>query len=102
MERLVEFLEECVDQGMFGELCPGVVAELVSFIGGCPEKPGENFFTAMEDDIATLIKEMAAEEQAEISDEEMHDDDEQRELIMSEIVQAKTNSFMDLIRIIQE
>ena len=32
----------------------------------------------------------------------MHDDDEQRELIMAEIVQAKTNSFMDLIRIIQE
>ena len=62
MERLVEFLEECVDQGMFGELSPGVIAELACFIGNCPEKPSENFFTAMEDDIATLIKEMAAEE----------------------------------------
>jgi hypothetical protein len=47
---------------MFGELCPGVVAELVAFIGNCSEKPGDNFFTSMEDDIATLIKEMAAEE----------------------------------------
>jgi len=62
MERLVEFIEECVDQGMFGELCPAVIAELVSVIQESPDKPDEGFFTSMEEDISNLIKEMAAEE----------------------------------------
>lgn len=44
MERLVEFVEECVDQGMFGELCPAVIAELVSFIEDSPENPPESFY----------------------------------------------------------
>lgn len=64
MERLVEFIEECVDQGMFGELCPAVIAELVSFISDSPERPPDSFFTSMEEDITNLIKDMAAEDQA--------------------------------------
>ena len=62
MERLVEFIEECVDLGMFGELCPGVIAELVNFVSSSAEKPQDSFYAAMEEDIINLIKEMAAEE----------------------------------------
>lgn len=56
----------------------------------------------MEEDISNLIKEMAAEEQAELSDEEMNEGEEPRELVMAEIVQAKTTAFVDLIRIVKE
>ena len=86
MERLVEFVEECVDQGMFGELCPAVIAELVSFIEDSPETPPESFYSALEEDVTNLIKEMAAEDQNELSDEEMNEGEQDRELIMAEIV----------------
>ena len=49
---------------MFGELCPAVIAELVSFISDSPERPPDSFFTSMEEDITNLIKDMAAEDQA--------------------------------------
>ena len=87
---------------MFGELCPAVIAELVSFIEESPETPDESFFSALEEDVTNLIKEMATEEQAELSDEEMNEGEESRELVMAEIVQAKTQAFMDLIRIVKE
>jgi hypothetical protein len=47
---------------MFGELCPGVIAELVNFVSSSSEKPQDSFYAAMEEDIINLIKEMAAEE----------------------------------------
>lgn len=47
---------------MFGELCPAVIAELVSFIEDSPETPEENFYSTLEEDVTNLIKEMAAEE----------------------------------------
>jgi hypothetical protein len=40
----------------------------------------------LEEDVTNLIKEMAAEEQNELSDEEMNEGEESRELIMAEIV----------------
>jgi hypothetical protein len=40
----------------------------------------------LEEDLTNLIKEMAAEEQNELSDEEMNEGEESRELIMAEIV----------------
>jgi len=63
MERLVEFIEECGDQGMFGDLCPAVVAELVSYISESSERPSDSFFNSMEEDISNLLKEMAVEDQ---------------------------------------
>jgi cytochrome b involved in lipid metabolism len=87
---------------MFGDLCAAVIAELVNFIEESPESPDDSFYKALEEDVANLIKEMAAEEQAEISDEEMNEGEESRELIMAEIVQAKTLAFMDMIRIVKE
>jgi hypothetical protein len=47
---------------MFGDLCHTVIAELVSYILDSPEGPADSFYTAMEEDLANLIKEMAAEE----------------------------------------
>jgi len=47
MERIVEFIEECVDQSMFGELSPAVIAELVHMINECSERPTENFFSSI-------------------------------------------------------